>query len=168
MIQVYTGNGKGKTSASFGLAVRALGQNKKVRVIQFLKLDTSGEILFFKKNKNISIFCFGKKDFCKKNSLTKKDYSLAEQAFSKAKQLVKQNNFDMLVLDELNVAINYKLLDCKSVVSFLKRIPKKIEVVLTGRYASKALLDIADLVSEIKEVKHYYKKGVKARRGIEY
>ncbi len=168
MIQLYTGKGKGKTTAAFGLAVRALGQNKKVRVVQFMKKNTSGENLFFKRYKNIKIYCYGSNRFCKKESLTKKDFDLANQAFDKAKELSRKRNIDLLILDELSVAVYYGLVDINDVILFIKSISRKIEVVITGRYAHKAIKRTADLVSEIKESKHYYRKGIKSRKGIEY
>ncbi len=168
MIQVYTGNGKGKTTAAIGLAVRALGNNKRVSIVQFLKTPTCAESRILEKLKNIKIYSFGRRGLCYRNKVTKRDLFLAEKCFERARFLAQTIKPHILILDELNVALHLRLLEKREVIKFVKGISKKIEVVITGRYAPREIIEIADLVSEIKEVKHYYKRGIKSRKGIEY
>ena len=159
MIEVYTGNGKGKTTAAIGLAIRALGHSKRVYLIQFLKTQLSGELRILKKLKDIRFYCFGRKKFCRKGNLSQKDYSLAQQGFAKAKFIVERSKPDMLILDELNLVLYFGLLPLAEVVEFLKEIPRDIEIVITGRRAPKEIAKLADLVSEVKEIKHYSREG---------
>ncbi|MEW6170303.1 MAG: cob(I)yrinic acid a,c-diamide adenosyltransferase [Candidatus Omnitrophota bacterium] len=166
MIQVYTGNGKGKTTAAFGLALRAAGAGLKVYIGQFLKGKCYSELNSIKKHKNIKIEQFGRRCFVKSKP-QKKDIELAKRGFEKVKKNIAKECFNLIILDEINIAVHLGCLKLKGVISLLKNSPKTIELVLTGRYAHPQVLKLADLVSEIKEIKHYYKKGVKARKGIE-
>lgn len=167
MIQVYTGNGKGKTTAAFGLALRAAGAGLKVYIGQFLKGGNYSELKTLKKIKNIKVEQFGRRCFIKKTP-DKKDIILARKGLEKIKQIIAKRNYDIVILDEINIALKLKLLDLKEVIKLIKKTPKNLELILTGRAAPSAILKIADLVSQIKEVKHYYKKGIKARKGIEF
>ncbi len=167
MIQVYTGNGKGKTTAAVGLGLRAVGAGKKVLLIQFLKDGQSSEIKAIKKISNFDIRVFGRKGFIKKDNLKKIDYDLAQQGFSFFQKAIKDKKYDCIILDEINVVSYFNLIDKKDLIDLIKKTPKKIEVVLTGRKASKEIIKIADLVTEMKEIKHYFKK-IRARKGIEY
>lgn len=167
MIHVYTGKGKGKTTAALGLALRAAGAGLKVYIGQFIKGKPYSEIKALKKVKNITVEQFGRGCFIKRGP-SREDIASAQRGLRRAEKRMCQGCYDMVVLDEINIAVKLKLLDRDEVVSFLKRAPRHIELVLTGRNADKALIRLADLVSEVREVKHYYKKGVKARRGIEY
>jgi len=168
MIHVYTGNGKGKTTAAMGLILRALGHNKKICLIQFLKQPKSGEILFLRRHKGVKIFCFGRKGFCTKDKLGLKDFILAKAGLNKAKEALKEYKPDILVLDELCLIMQFGLLGKNEILALLKGVPKKIEVVITGRWACPEIIKVADLVSDIREVKHYYKQGLRARKAIEY
>jgi cob(I)alamin adenosyltransferase len=167
MIQVYTGNGKGKTSAALGLAIRAAGAGLKIYIGQFLKRNDSSELNSLKKISNIKVEQFGSKCFIKSEP-TKKDRKLAKKGLIKVKEILTRKLFDVVILDEINVALNLKLISQKEVIELINNVPKKTELVLTGCNAPGKIKKIADLVSEIKEVKHYYKSGIKARRGIEY
>ena len=167
MIQVYTGNGKGKTTAAVGLAVRAAGQGLKVYIGQFAKGMRYGELNSLKKISNIKVEQFGRNCFIK-NQPTKKDISLAQNGLEKIRKIVAGNIYDILILDEINIALKLGLLKLKDVVSLIKSTPPGLELILTGRYAHPGILKIADLVSEIKEKKHYFRKGVLARKGIEF
>lgn len=164
-IQVYTGDGKGKTSAALGLAVRALGRKKRVCIVQFMKGLETGEVLFFQDVKGVEIKQFGSGNFVFELA---QERELAKKGLEYAREQMLSGNFDVIILDEINVAIAMKLIPIDDVLSFLKEKPENVEVVLTGRNAPKELLDIADLVTEMREVKHYYKKGVMAREGIEF
>lgn len=167
MIQVYTGNGKGKSTASFGLALRALGAGKRVYIGQFLKCGCYSEVKAFKKFKQVVIEQFGSSCFIKKVP-DLKDKQMACVGLNKVKKILLLGRFDLVILDEINVAMKLRLIACKDVVSILKRAPKRVEIVLTGRDAPAGIINLADLVSQIKEVRHYYKAGVKARKGIEF
>jgi cob(I)alamin adenosyltransferase len=167
MIQVYTGNGKGKTTAALGLALRAAGAGKKVYIGQFAKGRLYSEIKILKKVPHIKIEQFGRRCFIKK-SADKIDVKLALAGFETVKKIISDKKHQLIILDEINIAIKYKLVPLGDLVKLIKKIPRNIELVLTGRYAHPEILNLADLVSEIKEVKHYYRKGVRARRGIEY
>jgi len=167
MIQVYTGNGKGKTTASLGLALRAAGAGLKVYIGQFIKGKNYSELKALQKIKNIKVEQFGRGCFIRKMP-GKKDIALAGKGLQKIEKIIAQGIYDVLILDEINIALNLNLLKLEDVISLIKRTPRKTELILTGRYAHHRILSLADLVSEIKEVKHYFKKGIKARKGIEY
>jgi len=167
MIQVYTGNGKGKTTASLGLALRAAGAGLKVYIGQFIKGKNYSELKALQKIKNIKVEQFGRGCFIKKTP-QQKDIELAKKGLEKIKIIVSQRIYDVVILDEINIALNLNLLKLEDVISLIKRTPGKTELILTGRNAHQRILSLADLVSEIKEVKHYFKKGIKARKGIEY
>ncbi|MFH1226070.1 MAG: cob(I)yrinic acid a,c-diamide adenosyltransferase [bacterium] len=164
-IHLYCGNGKGKTTAALGLALRALGQNQKVALIQFMKQGEFGEIKALKKFPNIIIKQFGRPGFVRKNNIIDKEMALAGLAF--ARNILKKK-INVLILDELNTAVSFKLLSEKEVLDFLKKIPPKIEVIITGRGENKKIKAQADLVTEMKEIKHYFQQGLKARKGIEF
>ena len=165
-IQVYTGNGKGKTTAALGLALRAAGAGLKIFIAQFLKGKKYSEHNSLKKIKNISLKLYGRECFIKK-SPTKEDIEAAMKGWEQVKKIILNKKYDVCILDELNIAIYYNLISENEVVNFLKTKPDNIEIVITGRNATKKIMRLADLVTDMKEVKHYYKSGVEARRGIE-
>lgn len=166
MIQVYTGNGKGKTTAALGLALRAAGAGKKVYIAQFVKGRKYSELKTLKKIKNIKLERFGRACFIKRNPCAK-DYALARCGLAAVKKALKKK-YGLIILDEINIALGLNLLDLKDVLEVIRKAPAKTELILTGRGAPAEIIKIADLVSEIKEVKHYFTKGVKGRKGIEY
>ena len=166
MIQVYTGNGKGKTTAALGLALRAAGAGKKVYIAQFVKGMFYSELKSIRKIKNIKLEQFGRTCFIKKRP-TKRDLELAVCGLEAVKKALKKD-YGLIILDEINIALKLGLLDLNEVLKIIKKCPVKIELVLTGRGAPAEIIKIADLVSEIKEIKHYFNKGVKARKGIEH
>ncbi|MGC8584592.1 MAG: cob(I)yrinic acid a,c-diamide adenosyltransferase [Thermoplasmata archaeon] len=165
MLQVYTGDGKGKTTAAFGLALRAFGRNKKVAIIQFAKPERSGEFMACQKI-GIEIYNYGYPGFIIRNP-REEDFSEAEKAWKKAKELM-NSDFEIIILDELNIALYYNLIDLSEVLKTLMEKKEKMEIVITGRYAKREILEIADLVTEMKMVKHYFDRGIPARQGIEY
>lgn len=167
MIQIYTGNGKGKTTASLGLAIRAAGAGKKVYIAQFIKGKECSELNVLKKIKNIKLEQFGSGCFIK-GKPKREDIEAAGAGLKKIKNIVEKDKFDVIILDEINVAMNLRLLDCQDVLKLLKNTPKRVELILTGRNAPREILRSADLVSCIKEIKHYFNAGLKARKGIEY
>jgi cob(I)alamin adenosyltransferase len=166
MIQVYTGNGKGKTTAAIGLAIRAAGAGKKVFIGQFIKGKSYSELKTLKRIKNIKVEQFGRGCFIRRRPDIK-DIEAAQKGLEKLKKVISEK-FDVVILDEINIALKLGLLETSEVLKFIRKTPKKIELILTGRSAPSEILKAADLISEIKEIKHYYKKGLKARRGIEY
>ena len=166
-VQVYTGDGKGKTTAAMGQAVRALGHGHKVLIIQFLKGRSSGELGVLEKMDNVTIERFGSSRFVCGNP-TSEDTALAEKGFKKAREEVLSGHYDLVILDEINILVDYKMLDVNRVVELIKERPKGVELILTGRNVHPQVVEAADLVSEIRAVKHYYKDGIGARPGVEY
>jgi len=169
LVQVYTGNGKGKTTAAFGLALRAIGRGLKVYIIQFIKGGFDyGELYIVDKLPNLTLKAFGTGKFVTEKPPGKADVELAEEAFALAEEVVKSGEYDIVILDEINVALNLKLVKIEKVLELIRNKPKHVELVLTGRYAPNKIIEAADLVTEMKEVKHPFNKGYQARKGIEY
>ncbi|MBX5326287.1 MAG: cob(I)yrinic acid a,c-diamide adenosyltransferase [Candidatus Bathyarchaeia archaeon] len=169
LVQVYTGDGKGKTSAAFGLALRAVGRGFKVYVIQFIKGGFDyGELYSVKQLPNITLKAFGRGKFITETPPNQKDMQLAEEAFALAEKVVESGDYDFVVLDEINVALHLKLLELSKVIDLIKNKPDHVELVLTGRNAPREIIELADLVTEMKEIKHPYTKGTKPRKGIEF
>jgi cob(I)alamin adenosyltransferase len=166
MIQVYTGNGKGKTTAALGLALRASGAGLRVYILQFLKKGCFAEIKALKGIKNIKLEQCGRGCFLKSKPAAR-DLSLARRGLEKARQAISGKAYAVVILDEINVALRLGLLEIEEVIYLLKSSPEKKEIVLTGRYLHPEIKKIADLVSEIREVKHYFKKGIKGRKGFD-
>jgi len=171
LVQVFTGEGKGKTTAAFGLALRAAGNGFKIAIFQFLKANGSktGELMLAKKFKNVKIFRNDQTHpmFDKNVSLAELKMN-AEILFDTAGEAGKNGKYDMVILDEINNCVFGGLINEKEVLNFIKNKAKTTELVLTGRHASKKIMNAADLVTEMKEVKHPYKKGIGARKGIEF
>jgi cob(I)alamin adenosyltransferase len=166
-IQIYTGDGKGKTTASLGLAMRAAGAGIKVYIGQFMKSKNYSEIKALSAyNGLITVEQFGVGRFVGKE-ISEEDKKNAQNGIKRVKKIVRENCYGVVILDEINVAVSYGLIDIKEVVGIIRNKPGDLEIVLTGRRAHDALIQIADLVTEMREIKHYYKKGVKARIGIE-
>ena len=169
MIQIYTGNGKGKTTAALGQAFRALGHGKTVLLIQFMKKGRGlGEVKAARRFNKFKILQSGRADWVKKGKASLKDKQLAQEGLSFARKAIEKKRFDLIILDELNVAVAFGLVKARQVKGILKDKPKDLEIVITGRGLHPEILKIADLVSDIRELKHYYKKGIPARLGIEY
>ena len=167
-IQVYTGNGKGKTTAAFGLALRAVGAGKKVFFAQFIKGRTYSEIEAVKKFvPDITIKQYGLGCFIVEKP-TEADIRAARNGFAEVAKILKSEKYDMVVLDEATIALYYQLFSIDEFLDVLKKKNPETEVVVTGRYAPAELIKMADLVTEMKEVKHYYTIGIEARKGIEF
>ena len=173
-IQVYTGNGKGKTTASLGLAMRALGRCWKVLIIMFMKGgDDYGELNSFRNlspeiARNLTIIQAGPDRIVYQNNNTDEDTELIKKGWELAKKAIKNDEYNLIILDEANIAIDLGLIDLQEMLDVLKNKPEEMEIVLTGRNARQEIIDIAHLVSEIKPVKHYWDTGIAARKGIEY
>ena len=173
-IQVYTGDGKGKTTASLGLAMRALGRNWKVLLIMFTKGgDDYGELKSFRNlsgqiQQNLTIMQAGLDRIVYSTNITNDDKKVINEGWDVAKRAIENDEYQLIILDEMNIAIALGLVDVDEVVEVLKSKPDDMEIVLTGRDAHPKIVEIAHLVSKIEPVKHYWDIGVSARRGIEY
>lgn len=168
MIQIYTGNGKGKTTAALGLALRSLGSGKKICLIQFMKKNfLYGEIKALRNFENIDIFQFGTAELVDPNNPRKIDFEEAKKALKKSSEVIQSQKYDLIILDEINVAVEWNLISLEDQLQIFQ-IKTSSEIVMTGRYARKEALEKADLVTEMKEIKHYYQKGIQVRKGIEF
>ncbi len=172
LVQIYTGNGKGKTTASMGLALRSLGAGFTVCFCQFVKKGEYSEIKALKKIAKTSfpgkleIHQFG--IFRKVTSpFTDEDTAAAKKGIETAEKLIYSGKYDLVVLDELNIALHYKLVSREDVLKLIKGKPATLELVLTGRYADDEIMEAADLITVMGEEKHYAEKGIPARIGIE-
>jgi cob(I)alamin adenosyltransferase len=168
-VQVYTGDGKGKTTAALGLALRAAGRGLRTYIAQFLKAQPTGEIEAAKKLAPlVRVEQFGRPGFI---TVTEgpgdEDIERARTGLARALEAMLSGDYEIIVLDEINTAVHFKILPEKDVLDFIDKRPPAVELVLTGRYAPASFIERADLVTEMKAVKHYFDRGVKAREGIE-
>jgi len=169
LIQVYTGLGKGKTTAALGLALRAAGHGLKVYIVQFMKgWPDYGELVSVEKLPNITLHQFGRPEFVDKDNPDPEDIRQAHQALDHARQIITAGKHDIVILDEINVALDFGLISLAEVLGLLDAKPGKIELVLTGRHAHPDVVKRADLVTEMLDIKHPYAEGIRGRRGIEY
>jgi cob(I)alamin adenosyltransferase len=169
LVIVITGNGKGKTTSAFGQALRAIGQGFKVLVIQFMKGRQYGEFKAAKKYlPGITVRLCGLDSFVMRDNPAAVDIELAQKGLKAAKQAINSGKYNMVILDEINVALDFKLIDLNDVIELIKNKPVGLDLILTGRYAPAQIIKLADTVSEIKEIKHHYQAGIKDRAGIEY
>ena len=166
-IQLYTGNGKGKTTAALGLALRAAGAGKKIFVAQFVKGMHYAELDIIKRLPEIELRQYGLDCFIV-NEPTEKDIEAAKKGLAEISQIIALNKFDLMILDEICIALHYHLFTIEEILNLLKTKPVEMEIVMTGRYAPPELYEVADLVTEMKEIKHYYNNGISARKGIEF
>lgn len=170
LILLYTGNGKGKTTASLGLALRAIGHGEKVFMIQFMKGSESyGEVQAVRKYlPGFELVQKGMDKFVKKGAPDAEDLRLAREGMELARKVISEGRHDLVILDEINVAVNFGLISEEDVLNLISLKPDHVTIVLTGRYASEKIMEKADMISEVKDIKHHYKKGVVAQAGIEY
>jgi len=166
-IQIYTGNGKGKTTAALGLALRAAGAGKKIFIGQFLKSGNYSELKALKKLADqIKVEHYGLGRFVKGNP-SKEDIEAGIKGYKIVARIIEKGEHDLVILDEGNIAVKYNIFSEQDLLDLFKKKPDHVEVIVTGRGASKAIMEKADLVMEMKAIKHYFQKGVKARVGIE-
>ncbi len=166
-IQVYTGDGKGKTTAALGLALRAAGANMKVYIAQFVKGMKYSEINALAKLQDfITVKQYGRKGFIKRDP-DEEDIQAAREGLHEVREIMRSGEYQMIILDEANIATSYNLFSVDELLDFIEAKPEEVELVITGRTADPRIIEKADLVTEMKEIKHYYQKGVKARKGIE-
>ncbi len=168
IVMLFTGNGKGKTTASLGAAMRAAGHDSRVFMIQFMKGRLYGELAAAESMKNLTIEQYGRDEFVDPKDPEGIDIELAAKGWTRAVELVNKRLCDMIILDEINVAVSFGLIAVEEVVRFIEDRPGQIDVILTGRYAADQLVALADTVTEMREIKHHYNKGVQMRKGIEY
>lgn len=167
MIHIYTGNGKGKTTAAMGLAIRAAMAGKKVFMGQFIKGMEYSELKIVDYIENIEIQQFGRDCFIEKAPRAE-DIKLAKEGLKICEDIIEKGEKDLIILDELNIGLYFKLFTIDEVINILNKRHENMEIIITGRYAPDELIDIADLVTEMVEIKHYYNKGIEARKGIEF
>lgn len=167
-VHVYTGDGKGKTTAAIGLAIRAAGHDRWTYIGQFMKGQEYGELAALEHLPQVTIEQYGDQGCIRKEEVTPKHITDAMAGLERAREALLSGRHDVVVLDEVNVALWFGLLEEEAVLELVEARPAGVELVLTGRRAPQTILDRADLVTEMREVKHYYTDGVLARKGIEY
>ncbi len=166
-VHVYTGNGKGKTTAALGLALRAAGAGLSVFIAQFLKSGDSSELAALKKiSNNVTVKQYGSGRFVR-GKPSEEDISMTRLGLKEAAEAIRSGQCQLVILDEANVAASYDLIGVEDIVNLINTKPDGVELVITGRGADQRIIEKADLVTEMREIKHYYQKGVKARTGIE-
>lgn len=168
LIVIYTGNGKGKTTAAIGMGIRAVGAGLKVLMVQFIKNRPTGEMKSIKKLGNAFEFYQMGEGFTWASQDKKKDKVTALKAWDFCMEKISSGCHDLLILDEINIALHYDFLTLETVEKFLREKEGKLHVVLTGRHAKQEIIDLADTVTEMKEIKHHFKQNIKAQTGIEY
>ena len=169
LVQVFTGEGRGKTSAAIGTVVRALGNGLKVRIIAFMKAGhPSGEWEILSQLDNVDISRFGTKAFVNPDRPLQEDREQAAMALKAARDSILSGDYNVVLLDEVNVAVAWNLVDLHDVLNLIKAKPDNVELILTGRGANKEIVKEADLVTEMLNIKHPYENGTTARKGIEY
>jgi cob(I)alamin adenosyltransferase len=169
LIQVFTGNGKGKTTAALGTILRAAGHGLRVFIVFFMKGNYDyGEFSILSKLPNVDMASFGFRHLTDPNNIKPEEIEQASLALSAAREAIFSGNYDLVVLDEVNVALGFNLIALDEVIKLIEDKPPDVELILTGRYADAKLIELADLVTEMVKVKHPFDKGIKARKGIEY
>lgn len=168
-IQVFTGEGKGKTSVALGMIMRATGYGLKCHITFFLKgKHELGEYETFSRLPNVEWAIYGRTDFMGPKDITEIDKKMAEKALETAAEALNSGRYDLVIWDEINVATAWKLIDLEKVLEIVRQKPPQVELVLTGRYAASETIAMADLVTELKKVKHPFDSGLPARQGIDY
>jgi cob(I)alamin adenosyltransferase len=169
LVQVFTGNGKGKTTAALGTILRAAGHGFRVFIVFFMKGNYDyGEFSTLAKLPNVDMASFGFRQLTDPANIKPEEIEQARLALAAAREAVLSGNYDLVVLDEVNVALDFKLIELDEVVKLIGDKPPEVELILTGRYADTRIIKLADLVTEMVNVRHPFDKGIKARKGIEY
>lgn len=169
LVQIFTGDGKGKTSAALGVVLRALGHGLRVCIVVFMKGDYPyGEWAVLSKLPNVKIAKFGFRTFTDPAKVRPEEIEQAKQALAVAREATLSGNYDLVVLDEVNIAVAWKLVELDEVVRLIRGRPPNVELILTGRQADTELIKLADLVTECLKIKHPYDKGIMARLGIDF
>lgn len=165
-VQVYTGNGKGKTTAAFGLVLRTICAGNKAFIGQFMKGQSYSELKAMEYLPGLQIEQFGDVEFLH-GKPTEKDFEMAQRGLKRMDEIITRGEHDVVVFDEINTTLFFGLLKVEQVLEVLKKKPETMEVILTGRYAPEEIIEFANLVTEMKDIKHYFNEGVMARTGIE-
>jgi cob(I)alamin adenosyltransferase len=170
LVQVFTGGGKGKTTAALGTVLRAAGHGLKVLVIFFIKGEyKDGEFKTLPALPNVEVASYGLRKWIRDAAkASPEEKAEAKAALEAARKAITSGKYDIIVLDEINIAVYFKLIDVEDVLQLIKERPSQTELILTGQKADQRVIDAADLVTEVKNIKHPYEKGIKAREGIEY
>jgi len=169
LVEVFTGNGKGKTSAALGVVLRALGHGFRVCIIQFMKGNYPyGEQKTLASLPGVKLMIFGRVSFVDPNNVEDEDRQEGRKAFEAAREAVFSGDYDLIVLDEINVASAWGLVDIEEVLKLVGDKPEEVELILTGRYADRRLVRVADLVTEMVDIKHPFDEGIEARAGLDY
>lgn len=169
LVQIFTGDGRGKTSAALGTVLRALGHGLRVYIVFFMKDDyVYGERNILSNLPNVTMVSFGQREFVDPTNIKPKEIELARQALAAAREAVFNGNYDLVVLDEANIAVAWKMVALDEMLSLIRDKPQNVELILTGRQADAELVKSADLVTEMLKIKHHYDKKVLARKGIDY
>ncbi len=170
LVSIFTGDGKGKTTAAIGTAVRAAGHGLRVFIVFFMKGRgyVHGEFAVLAKLPNVTIASFGQRGWADKDEVKPEHREQAGLALASAREAIQGGSYDLVVLDEVNVAITSKLIELDEVLRLINDKPRNVELILTGRNADPRLVQRADLVTEMQMIKHPYAKGIKARKGIDY
>ena len=167
-VQLYTGNGKGKTTAALGLALRAAGAGMRVFIAQFAKGMKFSELKSIERlGEIITIKQYGRSNFIR-DKAEPEDIELARKGLEEVRSILSQGNYQMVILDEATIAVHFNLFSSEELLDIIKSKPEHVELVITGRHADPLIIEHADLVTEMREIKHYYHKGIKARPGIEH
>ena len=169
-LSVFTGDGKGKTTAALGTALRAAGRGMEVLILQFMKgLSDLGEIHALKRCRlPVTFMQFGRPGFANSRVCEPLDIHIAQQGFKTFREAMASGDYDMIILDEINIAISFGLLKVEEVLEAIRHRPPRLHLVMTGRNADVALIEMADLVTEMSDVKHPFHKGIKGEKGIEF
>lgn len=169
LVYIFTGDGKGKTSAAMGVVLRALGHGMRVHITYFMKGDYPyGERAILSKLPNVTMASFGSTDFIYPANIKPEDIEQAKRALATAREAMLSGNYDLVVLDEVNIAVAFKLIELNEVIRLIEDKPRNVELILTGRQADTKLVQLADTVTEMLKIKHPYDEGVQARKGIDY
>jgi len=170
LVQVFTGSGKGKTTAALGAVIRAAGHGFKICVIFFIKGESSGgEYSTLARLPNVKVQSFGLRQFIyKNNAVNPEEKAQAQAALAAAREAIVSGGYDLVVLDEINVAVYFQLIEPDEVLQLIKDKPPHVELIMTGRNADSRIIEAADLVTEMVKIKHPFDKGTKARKGIEF
>lgn len=169
LVYIFTGDGKGKTSAALGVILRALGHGLRVYIVYFMKGDYPyGERTILAKLPNVTMASFGHMGFIDPANIKPEEIEQAKQALAAAREAMLSGSYDLVILDEVNLAAAWKLVELDEVIRLIGDKPQNVELILTGRKADTRLIKLADLVTEMLKIKHPYDEGVKARKGIDY
>lgn len=169
LVEIFTGGGKGKTSAALGMTLRALGHGLCIYIVFFMKGDFPyGEQKILSELPGVTFDRFGFQDFVDPNNVKPEEKAEAQKALEAARNAVLSLKYDVVILDEVNVAVAWKLINLDDVIKLINDKPEKVELILTGRYADPKLIELADLVTDMVKIKHPYDKGILSRKGIDY